>query len=94
MSQFTTPSVPLYEIFVRQNPALGHSRFYHHFATDCAKELFKRSEDAASLLHCTEKNWKVLEFRFFVGDTVSGVDFRLFWLRLPGPWRELLEGIF
>jgi len=33
-------------------------------------------------------------FRFFVGDISSGVSFWPFWLRLPGPWRQLQQGIF
>jgi len=31
----------------------------------------------------SEKNWKV--FFFFVGDVISGVGFRPFWLKFPGP---------
>ena len=51
---------------------------------DCARELFKHSKDAASLIDSNEKNWKVLDLRFFVGD-ISGIGFGLlFWLRLPG----------
>jgi len=70
--------------------------FSCHFATpaDCAGELFKPSKDVASRLVCIEKNWKVLDFKFFVGDIISGVIFRPFWPRLPGPGRQLLEGIF
>jgi len=47
-----------------------------------------------SLLDCIEKNWKVLDLGFFVNDVISGVGFRPFWLRLPGPEPQLLDGIF
>jgi len=32
-------------------------------------------------------------FRFFVGEVVSGMDFRPFWLSLPGTEHQLLKGI-
>jgi len=31
---------------------------------------------------------------FVVGDIISEVGLRQFWLRLPGPGHQLLEGIF
>ena len=34
------------------------------------------------------------EFQFFVGDIINGVSFRPFWLRLPGPGHQPLDGIF
>jgi len=37
----------------------------------------------SSRLDCNEKNWKVLDLGLFVGDVISGVGFRPFWLRLP-----------
>jgi len=37
-------------------------------------------------------SWKVLGF--FVGDIIDGVSFQPFWLRLPGPGPQLLNGIF
>ena len=42
-------------------------------------------------------HWKkieVLDFRFFVGDVISEVGFRPFWLRLPGCEQQPLERIF
>jgi len=66
----------------------------HNPLSDCAREQFKPSKDIASLLDCVEKNWKVLDFKFFVGNVKSGLGFRLFWLRLPGPEPQPLEGIF
>jgi len=41
---------------------------------DYARELFKPSKDAASVVNCIGKNWKVLDFRFFVGEVISTVD--------------------
>jgi len=32
-----------------------------------------------------KKNWKDLDFSFFVGDVKIGLGFRPFWPRLPGP---------
>jgi len=61
---------------------------------DCARELFKPWKDVASLLDSIEKIEKFLKFSFFVGDIISGVGFRPFWLRLCGPWHKLLEEIF
>ena len=60
---------------------------------NCARELFKYSKYVASLLKCDEKNSKVLDFKFLTSD-ISGVGFRLFWLRLPGPGPQPLDGIF
>jgi len=34
------------------------------------------------------------KFLFFVGDVISGVGFWPFWLRLPGPGHQSLDGIF
>jgi len=41
-----------------------------------------------------KKYWKVLDFGFFVGDVISGIDFRPFQLRLLGPGHQPLEEIF
>jgi len=49
---------------------------------DSARELFKPSRDAASLLVYNEKIWG---FGILVGDVISGEGFRPFCLRLPGP---------
>jgi len=62
----------------------------HSSPGNFAKQLFKCS----SLLDCNENNWKVLDFEFFVGDVICGVGFRPFWLRIPGPGHQLLDGIF
>jgi len=66
----------------------------HNLPTDYAKELFKCLNDAANLLDCIEKIWKVLDFEFFVGDIISGVGFKPFWLRLPGLGCQPPGGIF
>jgi len=36
----------------------------HNLPGDCARKLFKCSNDVASLLDCNEKNCKVLDFSF------------------------------
>ena len=62
---------------------------HHNSLADCARELFKCSEDLASLLDCIKK---IGRFWIFVGDIISGIGFRPFCLRLPGP--QPLDGIF
>ena len=66
----------------------------HNVPDDWAWELFKPSKDAASLLVCILFNLKVLGFRFFVGDVISGVGFRYFWPSLPGPDCQHQEPLF
>jgi len=44
----------------------------HNSPGDCAKELFKRSKDVASLLDCKEKNGKFCNSFSFVGNVISG----------------------
>jgi len=39
-----------------------------------------------------KKQFFVLGFRFYVGDIISEVDIWPFWLRLPGPWAQPLDG--
>jgi len=65
----------------------------HNSPVDCARKLFKHSKHAANLLLCI-KYFESFGFRFFVGDVMSGVEFRLFWLRLAGPGTQTLEAIF
>jgi len=63
----------------------------HNSPVDCAGELFKPSKDTASLLACNEKNYKVWDFGFFVGDIISGV--RLgFLVEVIRPWTSTTRG--
>jgi len=55
---------------------------FHNLPGDCASELFKPLNDAASLLLWILINWIVLDFGFLVGDVVSGVGFWPFHLAL------------
>ena len=48
----------------------------------------------ASLLDCNEKNWKVLDLRFLVGDVTIGIGLTQFRFRLPGLRFKQLDGIF
>jgi len=57
----------------------------HDSPADCAKELFKPSNGMVSLLVCILKKLEVEDFSLFVGDVISGVGFRAFWPRFPGP---------
>jgi len=41
-----------------------------------------------------EKNYKFWGFAFFVGDFISGVGFKPFWPRLPGPGPQPQDGCF
>jgi len=52
------------------------------------------SNPDSGLLVCNEKNWKVLDLGFFVGDVISGIGFRPFWLRLPALGPNQLDDIF
>ena len=56
--------------------------------------LFKPTKNTAGLLDCIEKILKSFGFCFFVGDVINEIGFRPFWLRLPGPGPQHLEGIF
>jgi len=66
----------------------------HNLPDDCTTELFKCLEDVTSVLDCNEENGKFLILFFFVGYVISGIGFRPFWLKLPGPGPQLLDGIF
>jgi len=61
---------------------------------DCAREVFKYSKHVANLLGWNKKILESFRFCFFVGDVVSEVGFKSFWLRLPGPEPQPLDGIF
>jgi len=52
---------------------LGKSWLLYNLPADWARELFKPTKDVASLLVCIEKNCKVLDLGFFVGDVIGGI---------------------
>jgi len=66
---------------------------HHNSPANCVRELFKYSKDAASPLDYIFY-WKVFDFSFFVSDATSGISFRPFWLKVPGPGPQLLDIIF
>ena len=57
---------------------------------NCAKGLLKPLKDWTSLLVCNEN--KFFKFWVFLGDIISSVSFRPFWLWLPGLGPQLQEG--
>jgi len=63
-------------------PILAKSLQLHNSAVDCAREMFKPSEDTVSLVVCNEKKVKVLGF---CGWCHKWGRFRPFWLRSLGP---------
>jgi len=83
-----TPWESVYDIFVPGNRPKNNScqlpYQHHHSSADCTRKLFKPSNDSTSLLVCNKKNFLVGGCRFFVGDVISEVVFRPFWLMLPG----------
>jgi len=54
-------------------------------------ESCSNPQDSASLLVYNEK---ILGFEFFVGEVISGIDFLPFWLRLPDPGPQPVDGNF
>ena len=54
------------------------------------KELFKPSKDAAGLLVCIWKNWKVLDLGFFVGAVISGIGLGIL-AKVIGPWASATQ---
>jgi len=77
-----THLLPVYEYTVLWNHALSHyfctTLQLHNSPVNCAWELFKSLKALASLLVCNGKFFSVLDYTFFVGDIVSGVDLGLF----------------
>jgi len=67
----------------------------HNTPSDYAREMFKASKDAFSLLIWIFKIFlKDLGFGFFVGDAISGIGLSLLWPRSLGPGPQLQEPIF
>ena len=78
------------EIFELHISCYFHAHLQLHSSlVDCAREQFKTSKDAASLVDYNEKTFLVSGF--FVGDIISGIVFSPFWLRLPDPGPKLLD---
>ena len=94
---FNIFTVLVYEIFVLWNHTLSchfHATFQFHNSPGCSIEQFKPSKDVASLLHCSEKKMKVLDFMCCVDDVINGLCFWAFWLRLPSPGHQPRDQIF
>jgi len=79
---------PAYDIFVSRFRPKASSfwlSYQHHSpSADCARELFKGSNESANLLVCTWKKCLVGVCGFFVSDVKSEVVLGPFWLKLPG----------
>jgi len=78
----------VYEYIVpgnRPKPSSFCLPYQHHSSSvDCARELFKPSQDSASLLICSPKYFFGWGLQIFVSDVISEVVFGSFWLMLPG----------
>jgi len=53
-------------------------------SADCAKKVFKGSNQLTSLVDCTQTNFLVGGCGFFVNDVISEVVLGSLWLMLPG----------
>jgi len=69
---------------------------FHHFnSVTCLPIALKSCSNVQKMRevfwNALKKTLESFDFQVFVGDVISGIDFKPFWLRLPGPECEPLD---